>query len=383
MSDFDENKLFKKSVPWRAVSGKASDDDVLESENLSGKILCGENYAGQDLSKADFTAANLREANFSKANLEGANFTSADLSGANLREANLNGAVFSNAVLRNADFRGAKMKGVILEGADIQDAILLDIEMDRIALDELQALVEWLAIFYPHKLNLKRLNLALLDLSKIDLRALDLRGVDLTGVNFTGVNIWELDLSETNITPEQIAQALGRPATPKELKQIMAPKKRRKRSYGIDFSSFFDSRGTFGVLDLTKHPGITVAALLKMGKRLYNFVITKPELEDHEIMAQFRQSLNLTDEDAIKKHKQEIARVVQERQEKERESQDFKENKTIDITDYEAFERAQKAEKENKIKESREKYRENDKRAQETAREIYAYARSRGQRERG
>ena len=409
MAKFDDEKLFNDSVSWRAVTSALEEHSLnADSLNFSGKILCGAKYAGKNLAKVDFSAANLRDADFSKANLEGANFTSADLSGANLREANLNGAVFSDAILRSADFTGAKMNGVILQGADIQDAILLDVEMDQIALDELQALVEWLAIYYPHKLNLRRLNLALLDISRIDLRAVDLRGVDLTGVNFTGVNIWELDLSETNITPEQIAQALGRPPTEKELKQIMAPKRKKKKFKGVDLTSFFDGRGTAGVWDLTKHPGITVATLLTMGKKVYTFFVKKPELEDQEILDKFYKSRNLTDEKEIQKQQKEINEIMENRREvinKEiRESKPVDENKGkdydfddamtdsfhddrvrgsggVDLTDYE-YERNKRA-KENKIKESREKYRENSKRFQESAREMYAYSRSHGQRERG
>ena len=80
--------------------------------------------------------------------------------------------------------------------------------MDELAIEELQALVEYLAVYYPHKLNLRRINLSLLDLKRIDLRQVSLRGVDFTGLDFTGVNIMELDLSECIITPQQIAQAL-------------------------------------------------------------------------------------------------------------------------------------------------------------------------------
>ena len=43
------------------------------------------------------------------------------------------------------------MEGVILRDADIEDAILIDIRMDELAIEELQALVEYLAIYYPQR----------------------------------------------------------------------------------------------------------------------------------------------------------------------------------------------------------------------------------------
>lgn len=408
MSDYDD-EIFIKNVSWRAVSDAASGKAVRpyeEGASYSGRFLSGRKYRGAQLENADFSSANLCETDFSSANLKGANFTAADLSGADLSNANLEGAVFSNALLRGTNFQGARMNGVILEGADIQDAFLLDVEMDRIALDELQALVEFLAIYYPHKLNLTRINLQLLNLSRIDLRAVSLRGVDLTGVDFTGVNIWELDLSECNITPEQIAQALGRPPTARELKQLLAPKKqRRAKNQGIDFSSFFDSRGTAGVWDLTKHPGISVATLLTMGKNIYEAVIKKPEPEDYEIMEKFQQSRAIVDDKDMARQQKEIKEIMEERDEKiknqnkepempDKNKQDEivddfddameedKRRSAVDITDYD-YERRLKQDKENMIKEKREQYRENNQKIKDAAREMYAYSRSRGHRERG
>ena len=58
-----------------------------------------------------------------------------------------------------------------------------------------------------------------------------MKGVDFTGMDFTGVNIMELDLSECIITPEQIAQALGRIPSVDELKKILAPKKKKMKSF--------------------------------------------------------------------------------------------------------------------------------------------------------
>ena len=282
-------KLLRKSFSWQAISEVTETvssytgprlSDFGTELNFSGKVLRGGKYAGEKLQNANFSSADLKEVDFKNADLSGADFTAADLSGADLSGANLNNAVFTSAKLIGTNFTGAKMNGVTLVDADIQDAILLNVEMDQIALEELQALIEYLAVYYPHKLNLTRMNLTMLDFTRIDLSMVNLRGVDFTGVDFTGVNIFEWDLSECIISPEQIAQALGRMPTPQELKKILAPKNRKKTKLrGIDFSSFFDGRGTAGVWDLSKHPGITVANLLSMGKSIYRAVIQNRNLK--------------------------------------------------------------------------------------------------------
>lgn len=169
----------------------------------------------------------------------------------------MSGAVLSGSVLLRTNFTGAKMKGVKLQEADLEDAILLGIEIDELGIEELQQLIEYLAKYYPHKLNLTKINLTLLDLRSIDLSKVNLRGVDFTGCDLTGVNIMELDLSECIISPEQIAQALGRVPTKDELAKIMAPKKKNKAKgfEGVDISSIFWGTAkswAFGTLSMTK-----------------------------------------------------------------------------------------------------------------------------------
>ena len=393
----DLEQMYENNFSWQEISqitGNTSNPaykprtDYNTDLNFSGKVLCGGKYSGEKLKGATFSGSDLRETDFSKADLQGADFTGADLSGADLTEANLNGAVFSGATLRGTNFTGAKMNGVTLVNADIQDAILLDVEMDQIAIDELQALVEWLAIYYPHKLNLRRMNLTLLDFSKIDLRAVNLRGVDFTGVDFTGVNVFELDLSECIITPEQIAQALGRTPTPLELKRILAPKKPKKKRKGIDFTAFFDSRGTAGVWDLSKHPGITVADLVKYSSRIYRAIAGKPEPRDAEILEQFHTSRNLKnikDENVVKEHNEEMRKIIENRKREmlEKKAEENKDSKNVDITDYAAYEQAQKREKEAKLRQAKEQYKQNSQTSKVIDKYIQneiAMSRTRGQR---
>lgn len=286
-----EAKLYEFSHSWRSISNEINKMDNLDerrgqldiSDYHLGQNLSGMDYSGQDLSKKDFSAANLQDSNFQNAQLVGVDFTGADLSGADLSGADLTDAIFAGAKLKGTNFTGANMEGVILRDADIEDAILIDIRMDELAIEELQALVEYLAIYYPHKLNLRRINLSLLDLSKIDLRLVDLRGVDFTGIDFTGVNIMELDLSECIITPEQIAQALGRVPSPEELKKILAPKNKKKaKKFYIDFSDFFSNKGIKGWIDLTKY-SISTDDLVKGFLKVKNAILKKPEEKDDVI----------------------------------------------------------------------------------------------------
>ena len=391
--DIDVEKMYENSFSWQAISQatgtQASSPRIsLQNDdfNFSGKVLYGGQYSGEDLRKAVFSGADLRETNFSDAKLDGADFSGADLSGANLSGACLNGAVFSGAKLRGTNFTGAKMNGVVLVDADIQDAILLDVEMDRLAIEELQALVEFLAVYYPHKLNLRRMNLTLLDFSRIDLSMVDLRGVDFTGVDFTGVNVFELDLSECIISPEQIAQALGRMPTPKELKQILAPKKKRKKFRGLDFTEFFDGRGTAGVWDLTKHPGITVAQLLKSGKQIYNAVVGRPEPKDEEILEQFRYVRDGKQDEQAKEHNEQMRKAIEKHKQEimaaRAEKQEERPQKQVDITDYAAYEQALKREREEKLRKAKENY-EKSKVFEQSVSDKISMMRNRGQRERG
>lgn len=390
--DIDIEKMYQSSFSWQAISQAIGDDSKTNRDNslpagdfnFSGKVLRGGKYSGENLQNTNFSASDLKEVDFSKAQLQGADFTGADLSGADLSGANLDGAVFSGAKLRGTNFTGAKMNGVVLVDADIQDAILLNVEMDQLALEELQALVEYLAVYYPHKLNLSRMNLTMLDFSRIDLSRVNLRGVDFTGVNFTGVNIFELDLSECIISPEQIAQALGRMPSPLELKKILAPKpKKKQRSMSIDFSALFDSRGSVGVWDLTKHPGITVAELLKNGKEIYKAVTARRDPKDKEILDRFQKSHEEKQDTLVKEHNEQMRKAIEDHKREVREmteQQKEKPRQNSDIYDYEADELAKKN-REKQLQRAKEQYlkqKQND-----YIHDSVMISRSRGQRERG
>lgn len=386
MTDIDT--MYQDSLLWngRGKSATLSDLSPASAFNFSGKVLRGGKYSGEKLAQTNFSGADLKETDFSKADLQGADFSGSDLSGADLSGANLDGAIFSGAKLRGTNFTGAKMNGVLLVDADIQDAILLDVEMDRMALDELQALVEYLAVYYPHKLNLSRMNLTLLDFTRIDLSKVNLRGVDFTGVDFTGVNIFELDLSECIISPEQIAQALGRVPTPLELKRILAPKKKANGHFkGIDFDAFFKASGPVGVWDLTKHPGISVKDLLQAGKSIYNAVIRKPDPKDNEIMANFQQKHEEKQDQVAKEHNLEVRKLIEERKKEvlqSRTAEPRSERPRERAEDLQA-EQIRQQQKQEMLQSAKEKYMENKRRQEHSLSDSMSMALTRGQRERG
>ena len=319
-----EAKLYEYSHSWRAIADEIEkNDDILSrrralatGEFHVGENLVGSDFSGADLSRADFSAANLQDVNFSGAKLVGVDFSGADLSGADLSNTDLTDSIFAGATLKGTNFTGANMEGVILRDADIEDAILMDIRMDELAIEELQALVEYLAIYYPHKLNLRRINLSLLDLTRIDLRQVNLRGVDFTGLDFTGVNIMELDLSECIITPEQIAQALGRIPSPEELKKILAPKKKKKaKKFYIDFTEFLSNGHFTGWIDLTKGSISTdklVSAFLKAKK----FLTGKVEDTDEVIFEKAKEFHANKLEEERKAYNEEQKKNIEERKQK-------------------------------------------------------------------
>lgn len=304
---------------WSMVSlqndPKVPFDD--QTVKFVGKNLENGKFANEDLHEANFSVANLTGVDFSGSNLRGVDFSGANLSDADLSGADLTGAILAGTVLHRTNFTKAKMNGVKLTDADLEDAILLDIEIDNIGIEELQTLIEYLAKYYPHKLNLRKINLTLLNLAAIDLKDVDLRGVDFTGVDFTGVNITGLDLSECIITPQQIAQALGRVPGKEELARILAPKKKKKNgAKGVDFTELFLGNGReFGVLDFQKDKGISIETLMKAGKKVFEKG-KKPDPKDKDILENIKNEQELQ----VKSHNEELRKIIEERKQKELES---------------------------------------------------------------
>jgi uncharacterized protein YjbI with pentapeptide repeats len=308
---------------WSAVARAFPEVDEhaipLKHIDFAGKNLEGGKFANENLSHGIFAVANLKGVDFSGANLRGADFAGADLSGANLQGANLDGAILSSSKLVGANFTKASMKGVKLVDADLQDAILLDIEIDQLGLEELQNLIEYLAKYYPHKLNLARINLTMLNLAQIDLSQVNLKGVDFTGCDMTGVNILELDLSECIISPLQIEQALGRKPSPEELAKIMAPKPKKKGrggKYGVDFTDIFIGDKSYGVIDVTRG-GIAIETILKHGKNIYS------KFQKKEGPSQKEQDDKARD---ANKNKEELRKIIEERKKEELERRSSKKN---------------------------------------------------------
>ncbi len=292
--------------PWHAVFRSPEDDLPILNIEFNGKNLENGEFDHEDLSNANFSAANLSNANFSGSDLRGVDFSGANLTNANLSSADLTGAIFAGAQLIGTDFSGAIMNNVVLTDVYFQDAILLDITIDDISLEELQKLIEYLAQYYPHKLNLAQINLTMLDLRRIDLSKLNLRGVDFSGIDFTGINLEGVDLSECNITHEQIAQALGRVPSAMELKRILAPKKKKpKKMQGIDITDlFFDDGREFGVLDVAGAKGVDVEKLVKYGQKFFRHKEKAPA-KDKEALEYVRQ-MN-------KANKEELRSLIEER----------------------------------------------------------------------
>ena len=287
-----------------------------------GQSLIGSDFEGANLSGADFSGATLQDSNFRNAKLSGADFSGADLSGSDLSGADLSDCIFAGATLKGANFTGANMEGVILRDADLEDAILMDIQIDELGIEELQALVEYLALYYPHKLNLLRINLSLLDLRRINLKNVSLKGVDFTGVDFTGVDISGLDLSECIITPYQISQALGRMPDADELKRILAPKKKNKKAkpFYIDFSEFLSNGHFTGWIDLTKG-SISTDQLVKAFLKVKGAITKKPVEKDDVIFEKAKEFYAERVESERKAHKEEQMKNIEERKNKMLEEQ--------------------------------------------------------------
>lgn len=336
---------------WHAVSrmrDEARDEKGADEGILSGdlpeiqpeKNLESEKFAGKKLDGNDFHGASLLNGDFKNASLKGVSFTGADLSGADFSGADLTGADLSGSILKGANFTGACLNGVRLENADLEDVILLDVRIDEMGLEELQALIEYLAKYFPHKLNLAKINLTLLDLKKIDLKNVNLRGADFTGVDFTGVNIIGLNLSECIITPEQIAQAMGRVPSREELAKLLAPRKKggKKGNSGIDWTDFFFNDGKeIGVWDATKG-GVDIDKILKAGRQVFRHTAEKPKLKvnDEQIVEQAKSEQKSKEDEHNEKIREVIEKnrqaVLEARKERQKELQEENRNKEVDVS---------------------------------------------------
>ena len=304
---------------WHAVSVKPEEKYFEPEEDLP---LLNIEFNGKNLENGEFDHENLQDANFSAANLTGVNFSGSDLRGADFSGANLtntdlsgtdlSGATFAGAQLIGTNFTGATLKNVVFTDAFFQDAILLDLKIDDITIEELQQLIEFVAQYYPEKLDLTRINLTLLDLKRIDLSKVNLRGVDFTGVDFTGVNILELDLSECIITPEQIAQALGRVPSPEELKRILAPKTKKKgKGLNLDFTELFlNGHKQFGILNVAGYKGMDTAKLVKIAQQIKKAMAGKEKpVEDKDALENARNQ--------NRANKEELRQIIEERKRRE------------------------------------------------------------------
>ena len=288
---------------------RVSQNNYLQNSSLDNSGLL---FVGKNLEGGMFAGENLKGANFSVANLTGVDFSGANLTGANLEGADLSGAILSGAVLHNTNFSKAILNGVKLVDADLENAILLGIEIDALGIEELQALIEYLAKYYPHKLNLSKMNVSLLDFTRIDLTNVDLTGVDFTGVNFTGVSITGLDLSACKITPEQIAQALGRVPSAEELAKILAPKKKDGKRKGFDdIATMFIGGKDQLVWDFTKDKGISIETLMKVGKKVFSRG-KKPEVKEEA-----KEEKEDIEDLKAKSHNDELRKIIEERKQKE------------------------------------------------------------------
>lgn len=331
---FDEKSEKSNSFEWKAVSRDTDESaDInfipevpLPNIDFAAKNLEHGNFANENLRDANFSVSDLTGVDFSGADLRGVDFSGANLTDANLSNADLTGAILSGATLLRTNFTKAKLSGAILTEAYLEDAILLDIEIDDIGIEELQALIEYMAKYYPHKLNLAKINLTLLDISKIDLREVSLRGVDFTGVDFTGVNIMELDLSECIITPEQIAQALGRVPSADELKKILAPKKKKNKNFnGVDMSNLFlDDGRQFGLIDTINHKGISIEALLNVGKKVFRHSPEPPPVKEENIVEHIKTEQRSKENIEAKNHNKELRELLEKRRDEERKNRSEK-----------------------------------------------------------
>ena len=112
-----------------------------------------------------------------------------------------------------------------------------------------------------------------------------------------------MDLSECIITPEQIAQALGRVPGQDELKRILAPKRKKpSANLQIDLTDLFlNSDKQIGVIDVGGFKGMDTEKLVKFTKKMYKQFKGKEKapVKDKEALEHIRQQ-NKANKEALR-----------------------------------------------------------------------------------
>ena len=222
----------------RVIAKKAGSADGMPSEVVTGRLGCFDTYG--EYTDRNFAGKDLRGHNLSLHNLSGSNFTRADLSGADLsgacgesvdfQEANLSNANLSNATfsvepgsnararLLRVDMQRANLSGANLNKASLYDGLLYGANLADASLREAYMVAADMTFALLGGADMERARLAKANLRYAALNHVNLTDASLVGArNFADVvtleeaNISGANLRDTNVTKEQLEEAIGCP----------------------------------------------------------------------------------------------------------------------------------------------------------------------------
>ena len=129
----------------------------------------------------------------------------------------------------------------------------------------------------------------------------------------------KLTVGDRIITPQQIAQALGRVPTPEEMKMLLAPKKKKgeKGKVGIDMMSLLRDDGKeFGTWDALHQEGISIKQILEAGKKIFRRDAKRPPVKDSKILEEVKSA----QQKAADENKAALRRQIEEHKRQELEN---------------------------------------------------------------
>ena len=220
------------------IATKEGIADGVPSEVVTGRLGCfdthGE-YTGRDFSNTDLRGHSLASHNLSRSNFTGANLSGVDLSGAcgesvDFQEANLSNADLSNATfavepgsnararLLRVDMQHANLSGANLNRVNLYDGLLYGAYLPDASMREAYMVAADLTFALLGGADMERSRLAKANFRYAALNHANLTDASLVGarnladvVTLEDANVNGANLRDTNITIDQLEEAIGCP----------------------------------------------------------------------------------------------------------------------------------------------------------------------------
>lgn len=208
-----------REIIWRHQMWLASDGQVGERADLSGKdfsadMLGSVDLSGVDLSGAKLVGTRLRRARLQWVVLNDADLTNADLTGSILKWASMRRVKASRCSLVDANVQFADLQEAELSYANMGRARLGDAKMENVVARSCSAEGASMDRLRGRGINLEgsalqRASFSNADLAKANLQYANLFGASLRGCSLQDANLFGTKLSDTDIRDVDFSGAKG------------------------------------------------------------------------------------------------------------------------------------------------------------------------------